>query len=95
MDNNKKWDELINESFEYPDNLSGVELRFNKRLIKEKRKKKTLMSSITAIAASIIFILLVNINPAFANAVAEFPVIGKLAEYVKFDKSLSMAIENE
>ena len=89
MDNNKKWDELINESFKYPNNLDGVEARFNNRIMKEKRKKKTIMSSISAITASIIFILLINISPAFADAVAELPVIGKLAEYVRFDKSLS------
>jgi len=95
MDNNKNWDELKNESLKYPDNLSGVEIRFKKRIMKEKRKKKTILSSITALAASILFILLINTNPAFANAVAELPVIGKLAEYIKFDKSLSKAIENE
>ena len=95
MDNKEKWDELRNESFKYPENLSGVELRFKNRIMKEKRNKKTLLSSITDLAASILFILLINTNPAFANAVAELPVIGKLAEYVKFDKSLSMAIENE
>lgn len=32
---------------------------------------------------------------AFANAIAELPLIGNLAEYVKLDKSLSKAIENE
>lgn len=95
MDNNEKWDKLLNESFKYPENLSGVEVRFKNRIMKEKRNKRTLFSSISAIAASILFILLINISPAFANAVAELPVIGKLAEYVKFDKSLSKAIENE
>lgn len=95
MDNNEKWDELLNESFKYPENLSGVEVRFKNRIMKEKKNKRTLFSSISAIAASILFILLINISPAFANAVAELPVIGKLAEYVKLDKSLSKAIENE
>lgn len=95
MMNNEKWDELINESFKYPEELSGAEERFKRRIIKEKRKKKTVISSITALAASILFVLLINTNTAFANAVAEFPVIGKLAEYVRFDKSLSKAIENE
>ena len=95
MDNKEKWDELLNESFKYPEDLSGVEIRFKNRIMKDKRKKRTIFSSMSAIAASILFILLINISPAFANAVAEFPVIGKLAEYVKLDKSLSKAIENE
>ena len=38
---------------------------------------------------------MINTNVAFANAIAELPVIGQLAEYVKFDKSLSKAIENK
>ena len=95
MMSNEKWDELINESFKYPEELSGTEARFKRRIVKEKRKKKALISSITALAASILFVLLINTNTAFANAVAEFPVIGKLVEYVRFDKSLRKAIENE
>jgi hypothetical protein len=65
------------------------------RIIKEKRKKRTLISSIYAIAASLSFVLLVNTNTAFASAVADIPLIGKLAEYVKFDKGLSSAIKND
>ncbi|WMJ77264.1 MULTISPECIES: DUF4179 domain-containing protein [unclassified Sedimentibacter] len=95
LDNNEKWDELRNKLFIYPDNLSGVEARFENRVKREKRKKRTILSSITAFAASILFVFLININPAFANAVSDVPVIGRLAEYVKFDKSLSKAIENE
>lgn len=95
IDNNEKWNDLMNESLKYPEELSGVEARFQKRIIKEKRKKRTLVSSITAMAASILFVILINTNTAFANAVAELPLIGNLAEYVKFDKTLSKAIENE
>lgn len=95
MTDNEKWSDLINESFKYPKSLDNVEDRFSKRIKKEKRNKRAFISSLSAIAASLIFVLLVNTSTAFANVVAELPVIGKLAEYVKFDKSLSMAIENE
>lgn len=95
IDNNEKWNELINESTKYPEGLSGVEVRFQNRLIKEKRKKRALVSSISALAASILFIMLINTNTAFANAIAELPLVGTLAEYVRFDRSLSKAIENE
>ncbi|MGD9568449.1 MAG: DUF4179 domain-containing protein [Sedimentibacter sp.] len=94
-DNNEKWNDIINESLKYPEALLGVEDRFQRRLIKEKRKRRTFVSSLSALAASILFIILINTNTAFANAVAELPLIGNLAEYVKFDKSLSKAIENE
>lgn len=95
MNNNDKWNDMIQESFKYPDELYNMEVRFQNRIKKEKIKYKTIISSLSAIAASIMFIILINTNTAFANAVAELPVIGKLSEYVKFDKSLSKAIENE
>ena len=95
MYNNEKFNNLIDESFKYPDELSQADVRFEKRILKENRKKKTILSSAAVLAASLIFVLLININPAFADAVAELPVLGKLAEYVRFDKSLTKAIENE
>lgn len=94
MDDNR-WNDMLQEAFKYPEELSGTEARFENRLSREKRKKTGLVSSLSAIAASILFIILINTNTAFANAVAELPVIGKLAEYVKLDKSLRGAIENE
>lgn len=95
MDNKEKWNKLTKESHEYPQDLLGVEDRFEKRIMKEARKKKAIISSLTAVVASIIFILLVNFNPSFASAVAELPLLGNLAQYVKFDKSLSKAIESD
>lgn len=94
-DNKDMLNSLIEESYNYPDNLKSTEERFEKRIKKERRHKKTFISSLSAVAASLMFVLLVNTSTAFANVVAELPVIGKLAEYVKFDKSLSLAIENE
>jgi len=93
--NNENLNDIIQESFKYPEELSGVEFRFKKRILKEKRKKRTLLSSISMLAASLLFVFLINVNTAFANAVAELPVLGKLAEFVKLDKSIRSAIENE
>lgn len=95
MMNNINWENLRNESFKYPDGLFGVEERFRNRIIREKKRKKVILSSLTAVAASVIFILLINVSPAFANAVEKLPVIGELVEYVKFNKSLTKIIENE
>lgn len=95
MDNNEKFKNLIDESFKYPVELSQANERFEKRILKENRKKKTILSSAAVLTASLLFVVLININPSFANAVADIPVIGKLADYLKFDKSLSKAIENE
>lgn len=94
-DNNEKFNELINESFIYPEGLSGAEDRFRMRINKHRRKKRAFTASISALAASLLFVLLVNTSTAFANVVAEMPVIGQLAEFVKLNKSLSKAIEND
>lgn len=94
-DNNNQLENILIGSFKYPNELTGAEMRFEKRLLKEKRKKKALACSVSAIAVSLLFVIMINTNVAFANAIAELPVIGQLAEYVKFDKSLSKAIENK
>lgn len=94
MDDNR-WNDMLQEAFKYPEELSGTETRFESRLSKERRKKRGIVSTLSVVAASILFIILINTNTTFANAVSELPVIGKLAEYVKLDKSLRGAIENE
>jgi hypothetical protein len=83
------------DSFEYPEELSHVERRLEMRILKEKRKKRAFVSSICSVAAAVLFIVLVNTSTAFAGIVAEIPLIGSIAEYVKFDKSLKSAIEND
>nr|WP_300090973.1 DUF4179 domain-containing protein [Sedimentibacter sp.] len=91
----KNMNNLIEESFEYPEELAHVEHRLEMRIQKEKRKKRALSVFISSVAASVLFIVLVNTNTAFAGIVAEIPLIGTIAEYVKFDKSLKSAIEND
>lgn len=91
----KNMNNLIEESFEYPEELSHVERRLEMRIQKEKRKKRTFVSFISSVAAAALFIVLVNTSTAFAGIVAEIPLIGSIAEYVKFDKSLKSAIEND
>lgn len=95
MDNNNQWKDLLKESVKYPDGLSNVEERLENRIKKGKRKGKGIISSITAAAAAVVFILLVNYSPAFADTIAEIPVLGQIADFVRFDKSLSKAIQND
>jgi len=94
-DNNEKFNKLVSESFKYPEKLSGTGYRLRMRMNKHRRKKRSFVASISALAASLMFVLLVNTSTAFANVVAEMPVIGQLAEFVKLNKSLSKAIEND
>lgn len=95
MKNNEAWNELIEETTRYPADLRTSEARFQQRLHHEKRKRRAFFTSLTAAAASIGFILLVNISPAFAGTLSGIPVLGEIAEFVRFDKTLSHVIQHE
>lgn len=95
MDNRKIINKFIDKPFEYPDELSDVEQRLKKRIMKEHRKKTAVYSSISSAAAILIFVVLVNTSTAFASAVSNVPIIGKLIEYIKFDKGLCSAVKND
>ncbi|HSP47173.1 MAG TPA: DUF4179 domain-containing protein, partial [Clostridiaceae bacterium] len=86
---------FLSESSDYPEGLAEVERRLDRRIMKEKRKKRALYSSLGTVAASLAFVLLVNTSTAFANSVSRIPVLSELADFVKLDKGLSSAIEND
>lgn len=92
---NRNWETFLSESSDYPEGLSEVERRLDRRIMKEKRKKRALYSSMGTIAASLAFVLLVNTSTAFADSVSRIPVLSELADFVKLDKGLSNAIEND
>lgn len=94
MSNNNEINELINKSFDYPQGLEFVEYRLEERIKREKRKKRAVAAFLSS-AAALMFIVLINTSTAFAGIVAEIPLVGRIAEYVKFDKSLTSTIEND
>lgn len=94
-DRRQEWVDLLEESNKYPEGLLEVEDRLEKRLSKRHKKRSAFYSSLSAVAAVFIFVVLVNTSAAFADGISQIPLLGKLAEYVKFDKSLSYAIEND
>lgn len=77
----------------------AIETLTNRALAREKacRKKKRIwgvpVGSLAACFA--LFLLLVNCFPTFAAACEGLPVLGELAEALRFDKSLRLAVENE
>jgi len=94
-DNIQSWKEFVDEASEYPETLSGVEYKLEKRIVKVRRKRRAIYSSFSLVTAAFLFVILVNTSTVFASGIANVPVIGKLAEFVRFDKGLSSAIENE
>ena len=77
----------------------AMETVAERALAREKtcRKKKRVwgipVGSLAACFA--LFLLLVNCFPPFAAACEGLPVLGELAEALRFDKSLRLAVENE
>ncbi len=92
---NQEWQDFQKESMEYPQALADTEEKLLYRIKKQKRTKRTFAGSLSVAIAAILFILLVNTSTAFAHTIANIPVLAQLAEYVKFDKTLTLAIENE
>lgn len=92
---NRNWEAFLEASSDYPEGLADVERRLDRRILKEKRKKRALYSSLGTVAASLAFVLLVNTSTAFANSVSRIPVLSELADFVKLDRGLSSAIEND
>lgn len=76
-----------------PDNLSSV---IDKSIEKAaKNRKYQFARPLSLIAASIlVFILTVNIVPAFAKLMNNIPVLSGIIELVRFDKGLKTAAEN-
>ena len=77
----------------------AMETAAERALTREKtcRKRKRVwgvpVGSLAACFA--LFLLLVNCFPTFAAACEGLPVLGELAEALRFDKSLRLAVENE
>lgn len=87
-----KESKMIYESIKIPENL---EYKVNNALRINKNKSRFYINRVVTVCSSVclLFILLLNVNPSFANAVNDIPVIGKITsiftirEYFKEDDS--------
>lgn len=98
LNSGRGWEALLAEAHAEPEGLAGLEERLESRIKlnkREKRRKRAIYSSLSTVAAALVFIFLVNTNAAFAHTLSRLPVIGQLVEYIQFDKSLSKAIDNQ
>lgn len=73
----------------------GSVLRAAARQRKSRRNKFFLRPLAGMAAAIVVFVLLVNVSPSVALACEGIPILGDLAEAVRFSRSLSDAVENE
>lgn len=87
-----KESKMIYESIKIPENL---EYKVNNALRINKNKSRFYINRVVTVCSSVclLFILLLNVNPSFANTVNDIPVIGKITsiftirEYFKEDDS--------
>ena len=87
-----KESKMIYESIKIPENL---EYKVNNALRTNKNKSRFYINRVVTVCSSVclLFILLLNVNPSFANTVNDIPVIGKITsiftirEYFKEDDS--------
>lgn len=85
-----KESKMIYEYIKIPENL---EYKVNNALRTNKNKSRFYINRVVTVCSSVclLFILLLNVNPSFANAVNDIPVIGKITsiftirEYFKED----------
>lgn len=91
IDRMKEYKVSLEDAANYPDALNNVGTRLKKRILRKRRN--TFLTGVGALI--LLFVLLVNTPTVMADAIFDIPVIGKLAEYVSFDKGLQNAIKNE
>ncbi|MDF2609953.1 MAG: hypothetical protein K0R92_1427 [Lachnospiraceae bacterium] len=94
MEQNNQWNELIYQSGIYPDALENTIETLEKR-IKKVHQRRWKLSCLSSAAVFLLFIFLVNTSIVFAKGVSGIPIIGILAEFVNYNKSLSDAIHND
>lgn len=98
MNRNEEYKALVEELDNTPLKLDFTLERAQLRLREQKRRSKTrraILSPFGFIAAVFaVFVLLVNISPAFACTVGRIPLLHDLAKYVAFFPSLSAAVDN-
>lgn len=79
----------------YPEELNHLAHRLEQRIKKEHGRKKTFYGSMTMMAASLFFILLVNTSTSFVYAVSEIPILNRISQMLLFDESVKSALEND
>lgn len=63
--------------------------------VKRRKRRKSLWSITVAAIFLLTFVTSIRVSPAFAHAVASIPGMGKLVEYIQYDKGLQGIMDNE
>ena len=63
--------------------------------MKRRKRRKSLWTVAIAAIFLLAFVTSIRVSPAFANVVASIPGMGKLVEYIQYDKGLQGIMDNE
>lgn len=89
-----EYKKIIMETEDYPEELESIVNRLQKKIRKGYRRC-FLAGLCTFAGVTALFTAVVNTSTVIAETIYRIPVIGELAEYVKFDQGLQNAIKNE
>ncbi|MBS6532576.1 MAG: DUF4179 domain-containing protein [Oscillospiraceae bacterium] len=92
MDRKQEYDALMQELRHTPPALEGT---LDRALARRQARRRRLRPLHSLAAAAAVFVLLVNVSTPFAQACAQIPVLGWLAQAVCFSHSLSSAVEHD
>lgn len=92
MDRKQEYDVLMQELRHTPPALEGT---LDRALARRQARRRRLRPLRSLAAAAAVFVLLVNVSTPFAQACANIPVLGWLAQAVCFSHSLSSAVEHD
>ena len=63
--------------------------------VKRRKRRNSLWTLAIAAIFLLAFVTTIRVSPAFANVVASIPGMGKLVEYIQYDKGLQGILDNE
>ncbi len=93
-DRRREYEVSYEEASTYPEEINAMNLRLKHRLRRKRRNTCIRIIGCTA-ALFLLFVGMVNTSTAVAEAIYKIPLLGTLAEYVSFDKSLENAVQNQ
>jgi Domain of unknown function (DUF4179) len=94
QDRHTQYQDIVTNASDYPLELDYLASRLHRRI--KKRHAMRFVSSLSAfVGAIVLFTMAVNNSTVFAQVVDRIPIIGDLAEYIKFDQGLQNAVKNK
>ena len=63
--------------------------------VKRQKRRKSLWTIVVAAILLLAFVTSIRVSPAFAQAISSIPGMGKLVEYIQYDKGLQGIMDNE